>query len=258
MAQPPTNWILTVPTPGDPDYTELAGDHILSPIVLDATSWTSNNSIVPFWQIRPSGANLLLRGFTVAGQSVTFTLTSGLWSFLTDNTFPLTSSTAGWTTPTTLTAIRSRAETDIYHSPADIIRYLLVSFSVGTLPTSQSPFWPISTGQELPDPDNAITTYDTVGNIDGEVNISHEIYEHYGFQVRVRCNSHTVGWRKTKGIRELLSKTVYNNTVTIGSSSYRVWCVTRLGSIMSLGKDVTNTSRLLFTLNGTVVLTQNP
>ncbi len=143
----------------------------------------------------------------------------------------------------------------LQHSPADILRYLLVQGGYGTLPEADG-VWPIAAMQELPDPDNTITLYDTTGKIDGVTQPDGEIQEHYGVQIRLRSTLGTNGWTKLSAIRAYLSETIQNFYVTIDSIIYRVWCVTNIGSIISLGKDGSNSRRRLYTLNVTTVVTQ--
>ena len=52
------------------------------------------------------------------------------------------------------------------HLPEDIVRYLLIDLSVGTLPSDVDD-WPIYATQEPDKPDNVITVYGTEGNKHG-------------------------------------------------------------------------------------------
>ena len=61
-------------------------------------------------------------------------------------------------------AVETTPTDDLLHSPADILRHLLVDLGAGVLPENGTKTnWPISEGQELNAPDNAICTYDTEG-----------------------------------------------------------------------------------------------
>lgn len=144
----------------------------------------------------------------------------------------------------------------LQYSPADILRRLMVDAGLGSLPESNGT-WPISAGQELPEPDNTLTTYDTTGRIDGVIQTDGEIQEHYGVQIRLRCGLQQSGWTKLSAVRAYLSEQVQNTYVVIDTIVYRVWCVTNIGSILSIGKDAQNTRRRLYTLNVTIVVTED-
>jgi len=254
MSALPELWTLTTGTIADSDYnTELQGTFTLRYSSL--FNWLSNpTAATPFWQLRKSGSNYVLTGRTTLGNTVTFRLAEGSFSLTSSNILPLLSSTAGWTTPNTLTVTPGLVYRDLLHSPADIVRQLLVDIGTASLPTSNT-YWPASTDQELDSPDDTITLYDTVGRIDGVTQPDGEIDEHYGFQIRLRSSQHTTGYRKLLGIRKYLAANVQNVTVNVDGTSYRVWSVTNLSSVNRLGKDLANSRRRLFTLNGTVVVT---
>lgn len=140
------------------------------------------------------------------------------------------------------------------HSPADIMRYLLIDLELGTLPTD-SEDWPISVTQEVEDPDNAITLFDTSGTRQGRV-FGGEIQEHEGFQVRIRATSHPIGQTKANAIKEALDKSILNVQVAIEGTTYIVHSVSRRSGIFYLGQDVTSSKRVIFTINAVVALRQ--
>ena len=140
------------------------------------------------------------------------------------------------------------------HSPADIVRYCLIDLSLGTLPTSSGD-WPITVTQEVEDPDNAITIFDTSGIKQGRV-FGGEIQEHEGFQVRIRATDHSTGHTKANAIKEALDKSILNVGVTIGSTTYIVYSVSRRSGIFYLGQDVSSSKRVIFTINAVVALRQ--
>lgn len=140
------------------------------------------------------------------------------------------------------------------HSPADIIRWLLISQGRGTDP-GDSDDWPIFSSSEPSIPDNCVTTYDTSGVLQGRIQYSGEMSEHFGFQIRVRGKDHVTAWRKANELKTHLDQGVLLDTVNINSSIYLVEAITRSGGILALGKE-TNSQRLVFTLNATVALRQ--
>ncbi len=141
------------------------------------------------------------------------------------------------------------------HSPADVIRYLLVAAGHGTLPSTGGA-WPASMGNEPSSPDNCVTLYNTTGTTDGRSMVGGELFIHEGFQVRVRATTEAVGWAKAKAILEYLAETVKNTPITIGSSSYVVYACTRFTPILSLGRE-SGTSRRLFTIDAVVSMRQS-
>lgn len=140
------------------------------------------------------------------------------------------------------------------HSPADILRHYLIGEIVGTLP-SLADDWPIYCASEPNLPDNCITTYDTSGKLDGRIMVEGAMQEHYGVQIRIRCSDPVTGWQKAKEISRKVD-IIYRETVLIDSAQYLIHSVTRTGGILSLGKDVPNGRRNLFTINMLIDITQ--
>lgn len=141
------------------------------------------------------------------------------------------------------------------HSPADIIRYLLIAKGAGTL-LGANGSWPISAWQENDSPDNFITCYDTSGLKDGRVQNDGEVQEHPGVQIRVRSAIASDGNTKIRQIQDIVDKQVAYTTVVIASSNYIVHAISRPGTILSLGKETPTSKRALFTLNILVTITQ--
>lgn len=144
---------------------------------------------------------------------------------------------------------------DLAHSPADIIRYALINASGGTLPTNNGS-WPIYCNSEPDSPDNCITIYDTEGRQHGRSMIDGERQEHYGVQVRVRAADPPTGFTKAQDLALLLDKTIINANVSISSTNYIVYTVSRSGNVISLGYDTPLSKRRLFTMNATISLRQ--
>ena len=144
----------------------------------------------------------------------------------------------------------------LLHSPADVTRHLLISLGLGTDPDDGGA-WPVYATSEPDLPDNALTIYDTVGTSDGRSMIDGELYQHYGIQVKIRAATHSGGgYGKADAIRTALAETVYDETVHVGDSTYLVHCYSRIGEVLTLGKETPTSKRSLFSINAIVALKQ--
>ncbi len=148
------------------------------------------------------------------------------------------------------------------HSPAQIIRDLLVDLGLGVLP-SDGGSWPIFITSIPDSPDSIVTIIDTLGTSDGRIQPTGEAAEHPGIHIEVRASNYQTGWEKANAIRVALSETILRNSVTIednigtGTTAYTVYAVTRIGGIIPLGKELPTSKRELFAINATVALRQN-
>ncbi len=143
-------------------------------------------------------------------------------------------------------------ESGTEHSPANVLRWLLVAFSVLTDPSSRED-WPGYCSQEPDRPDNCVTTFDTLGTQQGRHQIDGSIAERFGVMIKLRAIHHNAGWPKMATIKETLDRSVLRETITIGDSEYCVQSV-RTGEIIDLGKEVGGSKRHLFTLNCTMLV----
>jgi hypothetical protein len=134
------------------------------------------------------------------------------------------------------------------HSPADVVRRLLIDMSLGTLPSS-SGSWPVFATMEPTTPDNAITVYDTTSTKDGRLQVSGQMQEHYGIQIRIRSANPVDGYVKASAIAVAVDETAYQNSVSISSSVYLVHALSRTGGVLALGKEVPDSKRNIFTIN---------
>lgn len=119
----------------------------------------------------------------------------------------------------------------MYHSPSDILRYLLIDLSVGTLPTDNQN-WPIYVANEPNKPDNCITIYDTIGTDDGRSMIDGDIWKHDGIQVRVRSVDYRTGWDKITIVQETLAKQIRNTSIWVDDEPYLVTCAAKIADIL--------------------------
>lgn len=145
-------------------------------------------------------------------------------------------------------------------SPADIVRYLMVSLGLGTLPSGTGA-WPISVGLETNAPDNVITIYDTEGDNQGRTFDDGETQEAFGLQVRVRATDYPTGNYQARYLaREFdaivaYSKVSIQSVVGTGTDEFVVYAISRKGNVISLGKEP-QTNRHLFTFNAVVTIQQ--
>ncbi len=145
------------------------------------------------------------------------------------------------------------AQPYLFHSPSDVIRHLLVNLGVGSLPSSNTT-WPIWSGFENDQPDNAMTVYSTSGILMGRIQSNGNIPEQYGIQFRARANNDTDAYRKIAELQATIDETILENTVTIDGTIYIVPSVNRKGGILSLGKESPQTKRHIYTLNAVATI----
>lgn len=139
----------------------------------------------------------------------------------------------------------------LLHSPADIVRRVLIAASLGTDPPNTS--WPIYAGSEPDSPDSVITIYDTTGVDSGRTAPDRERQEHHGIQVRIRAPNHRDGYVKSRAIAVGLD-TIYQSSVTIDGTTYLVHSITRTSDVIPLGKEAPSSKRRLFTINALVMV----
>lgn len=139
------------------------------------------------------------------------------------------------------------------HSPADIVRWLLIGLGLGTDPNNEGT-WPIFCDGEGDTPDNVITLYNTSGSVQGETHYNGEVQEHYGIQFRIRGGTSVIAFGKTEALKIMADQDINGSLVTIDSIQYEVHCIARTGTVIALGK--VDGKRYVYTLNATVSLRQ--
>jgi len=165
----------------------------------------------------------------------------------------VTSSTAGGSAVSNLVYFRVGTPSGtLAHSPADIIRRVLIALGHGVDPPGT--VWPIYAGAEPDLPDNCITCYDTERRGHGRTQTDGEQQEHHGVQVRVRGATHGVGYVKARALALALDQEVYQESVTIAGTAYLVHAVSRTSGVLALGTDTPTSKRRLFTVNVLVSL----
>ena len=140
------------------------------------------------------------------------------------------------------------------HSPADIIRYLLIELGQGTLPTDNGT-WPVFVSSEPNLPDQVITVYDTAGHYDGRSMRSGEMYTFHGMQLRIRGINHQDAFQKANDVAVAMDEQVNRMPITIDSSIYKIFGISRVSGPLNLGNEE-NTNRILFTINAVAALRQ--
>lgn len=139
------------------------------------------------------------------------------------------------------------------HSPAQIIASLVIASGRANLP-GQSGGWPLTYNLMPDSPDNFITIYDTDGSGDGRIMRTGEMIRHPGIQLRVRAQTHGIGYTKAIAIATYWDS-VASSTVTIDGKNYRVQNISRRGDILALGQEPGKT-RVHFTVNAILTLKQ--
>lgn len=135
------------------------------------------------------------------------------------------------------------------HSPADILRWLLVGIGSLTSPTlSQS--WPGYCSQEPNLPDNCVTTFDVEGLMGGREHHGGDRLSRKGVQIRIRSTNHRTGWIKADEIATTLDRSVLRDSIAVGESTYCVQSFRRTSDVIDLGKEVGASKRHLFVING--------
>lgn len=140
----------------------------------------------------------------------------------------------------------------LQHSPADLVRSLLLELELGFDYVDDDTDWAAFTDGEPDLPDNCITVYGTAGRDQGSEMIEGERAEHHGFQVRVRSKTHTQGYVKARDIASAIDRNSSLIPITLEDVGYLVWKATRTSDVLPIGKDAPNSKRNLFTINGVI------
>lgn len=147
---------------------------------------------------------------------------------------------------------------DLEHSPADIIRKLLVDLGHGTNPEDNGA-WPTYVNYHRDSADNVMSVNDTDPITHGRHQIDGETQLHYGIQVFIRAKDDPTAFRKANDITEAFDKDVQYDNVSVGdttgtgTSTYVVVAITHAG-ILHVGREVEATARRIKTINALVAL----
>lgn len=141
------------------------------------------------------------------------------------------------------------------HSPADVLRWAMISEELGTNPTS-SQNWPIFCQQEPNNPDAVITTFDTQGVKNARQHKIGRTFEHHGVSIKIRAADGPTSYAKARTICLALDYLTCPKTVTINSHAYAIYNVSRKGDAIPLGR-LDNSSRFTHSINVLVALTES-
>lgn len=147
------------------------------------------------------------------------------------------------------------------NTAAEVVRKMLVDLAVAVEPTFAAGVY---TGQPWPafdsaEPDgiagldNCVTVYDTDGGPGTRIMVGLAVQRDLGVQVRVRAQTHAVGWVKAEAIRAAL-ETAYHRQVNVSGNRYLVWALSRVGQVLPIGAEVPGSKRRVFTINAVVTI----
>tara|TARA_R110000824_G_scaffold172434_1_gene350259 strand:+ start:347 stop:796 length:450 start_codon:yes stop_codon:yes gene_type:complete len=138
----------------------------------------------------------------------------------------------------------------LLHSPARIIRELLIDLSSGSATSDLTDDWGAWVNT-LPDsPDEVITVNDTTGLLNGREMIAGEVLTMHGIQIIVRDNDQSEGYVKANEVAVAMDG-VLRSSVTIDSSTYLVQAISRKGDTIYVGVDVPRSNLHLYSINAT-------
>jgi hypothetical protein len=143
----------------------------------------------------------------------------------------------------------------LLNSPAEVVAYLIIAKALGTQ-VDANEAWPVAVGDELNEPDDTITTYDTGSQSSDRDMVTGQQLEQYSIQVRVRSKLYTDGWLKLNEIAKVFDEDVYLETITIGDNTYRLHAISRRGGVLSLGREYPASQRSLFVMTGQCAIRQ--
>lgn len=154
------------------------------------------------------------------------------------------------------------------HSPADVIRRVLIDLGHGVDPTDGGS-WPIFVSSEPTTPDSAITVYDTAGRKDGRIMFNGRQHIFHGIQVRVRALKFETGYNKANAIAVALDEDIRLRTVTLNdptgtsTTTYTVYSVSRDSDVLPIGTERPRETqapisrRQIFTINASVMVEES-
>lgn len=147
------------------------------------------------------------------------------------------------------------------HSPAEILRVLLIDMDLGFEPDLTNPVdWSVYANAEPSKPENVITVYDTTGVQQARV-MQGEFVEDYGIQIRFRGNDQGAIHPQARTVKVHLAEVLQSNrsvtvTTRVGTATYNVHALSKFGSLLNLGKDRSNSNLRLNTLNLMATITR--
>lgn len=139
------------------------------------------------------------------------------------------------------------------HRPSQMIQQLLINNGFGTDPSTNSS-WPVFYAREPDRNDNQITVLDRAGITGPRLGLPSIRHVHRGLQILIRGLPEQTAYDKNEQVTEYLDQTLYDEILTIDSSSYRIYTVTRVGDTQPLGVEPELSKRFIFSTNLLVAL----
>ena len=136
---------------------------------------------------------------------------------------------------------------NLSHTPAEIVAQLMRLWDPTLL---------VYDTNEPDQYDLVTTVYDTEGRSDGRAMVDGELWDHVGIQARIRSSQHLDGERLANRIRTFWAQSInqavigmLNDDGTPDGSRYLIWCLSKIGQVICIGKNVPPTKRSIFTIN---------
>jgi len=138
-------------------------------------------------------------------------------------------------------------------TPAEVLTAHFASLLLCTRPEDDADgLWPATVDFLPDDPDNALSLYNTSGNLDGRIQSSGEVIQHPGIQIRVRALDSAEGYLKIKELA-LAMNAVKRALVAFDDEFYTIHAIKQTSDIFSIGKEPDG-NRFWFSVNGTITI----
>ncbi len=95
---------------------------------------------------------------------------------------------------------------------------------------------------------NCGAAYDTDGNKDGRLMSDGTVIQHFGIQLKTRCDDYNTGWTKLEAVAIDLDG-LLNEAIVVGGNNYEIQNVSRKSLVTSLGAEEGTQGRQLFTID---------
>jgi hypothetical protein len=141
------------------------------------------------------------------------------------------------------------------HRVSRIISQLLIGAGHGTLPSDDGS-WPVFYYREPDKTDNQITVLDRAGFTNSRQGLGSERPTHHGAQILIRGLPESAVFSKAQDIIIYLDEGVYRELLTIDSSDYIIYTITRVGDYEDLGAEPEASKRSIISINMLVALRQ--
>ena len=141
------------------------------------------------------------------------------------------------------------------NSPASILaEYIVTTLQLLTSPDLDEQ-WPCFISS-MPDdgvPDNCGTVYDVPGRLDGSMNRTGAVVQHYGVQIKIRSIDYNTGWRRIEDIALALDQ-MLDASVVRKDTNYIIYNAMRMTPVIPLGAEPGTKRRWLFTVTFTLTM----